>query len=69
MPYAVVTPAVDPDSWWYNPATARVLLSEYVKLVLVWLRTRIEQDPERSTAANLMSFGEPVRVVAEPLSR
>ena len=69
VPYAVVTPAVDPDSWWYNPATARVLLSEYVKLVLVWLRTRIEQDPERSTAANLMSFGEPVRVVAEPLSR
>jgi uncharacterized SAM-binding protein YcdF (DUF218 family) len=69
VPYAVVTPTVDPDSWWHHPATARVLLSEYVKLVLVWVRTRFEKDPERSAAANLMSFGEPVKIVAEPLSR
>ncbi|HEV2559543.1 MAG TPA: YdcF family protein [Microvirga sp.] len=69
VPYAVVTPAVDPHTWWHNPATARVLLSEYLKLLLVWTRTRFEGDPERSTAANLMSFGEPVKVVAEPLWR
>jgi uncharacterized SAM-binding protein YcdF (DUF218 family) len=68
VPHAVVTPAVNPDNWWRQPATARILLSEYVKLVLVWVRTRFEKDPERSTAANLMSFGEPVKVVAEPLS-
>ncbi len=34
---------------------------------LVYARTRFEADPERSTAANLMSFGRPVKVVAEPL--
>ena len=67
VPYAVVTEAVDPDEWWHNPATARILLSEYLKLILVWTRTRFEADPERSTAANLMSGGTPTKVVAEPL--
>src|SRR5829696_4457423 len=59
VPYAVVTPAIDPDSWWYSPSTARVLASEYVKLLLVWLRTRFEADPERSKAAIFMSGGKP----------
>jgi uncharacterized SAM-binding protein YcdF (DUF218 family) len=69
VPYAVVTPTMNPDSWWYQPATTRVLLSEYAKLILVWVRTRFEQDPERSSAANLMSLGQPVKRVAEPLTR
>jgi uncharacterized SAM-binding protein YcdF (DUF218 family) len=67
VPYAVVSPAVDPDSWWRDASTARVLLSEYAKFLAVWARTRFESDPEGSAAANLMSGGEPVRVVAEPL--
>jgi uncharacterized SAM-binding protein YcdF (DUF218 family) len=67
VPYAVVSETVDPDAWWRNPATARVLLSEYLKLLLVWTRTRFEGDPERSTAANLMSGGPPVKIVAEPM--
>ncbi len=67
IPYAVVTGTLDPDTWWHNPATARVLLSEYLKLLLVWTRTRFEADPERSTAANLMGGGPPVKVLAEPL--
>ena len=67
--YSVVSPAVDPAAWWRSPATARVLLSEYAKLLLVYARTRLEKDPERSTAANLMSFGRPIRMVAEPLAR
>jgi uncharacterized SAM-binding protein YcdF (DUF218 family) len=67
VPYAVVTSTLDPDTWWSNPTTARVLMSEYLKLLLVWTRTRFEGDPERSTAANLMSFGEPVRMIAGPL--
>jgi uncharacterized SAM-binding protein YcdF (DUF218 family) len=66
VPYAVVTPAIDPDSWWYSPSTARVLASEYGKLLVVWLRTRFEADPERSTVANLMSGGKPVKVFIDP---
>ena len=66
VPYAVVTPSVDPDAWWYSPATFRVLASEYAKLLIVWLRTRFEADPERSTVANLMSGGEPVKPYLEP---
>lgn len=69
VPYSVISPAIDPDSWWRDPSTARVLLSEYVKLLAVWARTRFETDPESSAAANLMSGGEPVKVVAEPLTR
>jgi hypothetical protein len=69
VPYAVVTPTVDPDLWWRSPATARVLASEYVKLIAVWLRTKIESDPERSTAAIVMSGGMPIRVVLQPVTR
>jgi uncharacterized SAM-binding protein YcdF (DUF218 family) len=67
VPYAVVTETADPDEWWHNPATARILLSEYLKLLLVWTRTRFEGDPERSTAANLMSGGTPVKILAEQM--
>jgi uncharacterized SAM-binding protein YcdF (DUF218 family) len=62
-----VTGAVDPDTWWHSPVTARILLSEYIKLLIVWTRTRFEGDPERSTAAVLLSGGTPVKQVAEPL--
>jgi uncharacterized SAM-binding protein YcdF (DUF218 family) len=69
VPYAVVGSNVDPHDWWRSLATARVLASEYVKFLVVWLRTRFETDPERSMAANLISGGGPVKVVAEPLVR
>jgi uncharacterized SAM-binding protein YcdF (DUF218 family) len=69
VPYAVVTPMVDPGDWWRNPATLRILASEYVKLLVVWVRTRFEADPERSAAAKFISGGQPVKVVAEPLPR
>jgi uncharacterized SAM-binding protein YcdF (DUF218 family) len=68
VPYAVVT-SIDPAEWWRSVSTARVLASEYLKFLAVWARTRFEKDPERSTAANLMSGGKPVKVVAEPFSR
>jgi uncharacterized SAM-binding protein YcdF (DUF218 family) len=69
VPYAVVTPTVDPDLWWRSPATAKVLASEYVKLLVVWLRTRFESDPERSTAAIVMSGGLPIKAVVDPVTR
>ncbi|HEY8382154.1 MAG TPA: YdcF family protein [Microvirga sp.] len=67
VPYPVVSPAVDPNDWWHNPATARILVSEYLKLILVWVRTRVETDPERSTAAHIMSGGDPVKAHLEPV--
>jgi uncharacterized SAM-binding protein YcdF (DUF218 family) len=68
VPFAVVTGSVDLDGWWRNPSTARLLAYEYVKLLAVYVRTRFETDPERSTAANLLGGGEPVRL-ARPLRR
>lgn len=65
VPFAVVTDSGDPDSWWTNPATARLLFGEYIKFLAVWIRTRIERDPETSSAASLL--GEPVRRLAHLL--
>ena len=67
-PYAVVTSSVTPEAWWRSPSSARLLASEYVKFLAVWLRTRFERDPERSAAAMLMSRGRPVQAIAGPLS-
>lgn len=67
-PYAVVTSSVRPEAWWRSPNAARLLASEYVKFVAVWLRTRFERDPERSTVAALMSRGRPVEAIAAPLA-
>jgi uncharacterized SAM-binding protein YcdF (DUF218 family) len=68
VPYPV-TGAVDIDAWWRDADTARLLAFEYLKLIAVYLRTVVESDPERSAAANLMGGGDPVKVVARPLSR
>jgi uncharacterized SAM-binding protein YcdF (DUF218 family) len=69
VPYPVVTGAVDPDSWWHDPDTARLLAYEYLKLLAVYVRKVFESDPERSTAADLMGGGKPVKAVARPLSQ
>lgn len=68
LPHPVVTDVVDANRWW-RPSATRVLASEYVKFVAAWLRTRFEQDPERSRAAVLMGRGKPSKVVVEPLVR
>ena len=68
IPYSVAA-TIDPHSWWRSAYTARVLASEYVKFLAVWLRTQFETDPEHSKAAKIMSGGSPLLVVAEPLTR
>jgi uncharacterized SAM-binding protein YcdF (DUF218 family) len=69
IPYPVAA-TIDPHAWWHNPATARVLFVEYLKFLAVWVRTRLEGDPERSSVAHLLSGGAPSQqVVAEPLWR
>jgi uncharacterized SAM-binding protein YcdF (DUF218 family) len=70
IPYPVAA-TIDPHDWWRNPSTARVIASEYVKFLAVWLRTRFEGDPEKSSVAHLISGGSPTKrqMVAEPLWR
>ncbi|MGO4572238.1 YdcF family protein [Microvirga sp. 2TAF3] len=69
IPYPVAA-TIDPHEWWHNPSTARVLFSEYVKFLAVWVRTRFEKDPEHSSVAKIMSGGKPIQhVAAEPLWR
>jgi len=69
IPYPVAA-TIDPHAWWRNPAAARVLFSEYVKFLAVWVRTRFEKDPEHSSMAKILSGGRPIQhVQAEPLWR
>lgn len=67
IPYPVAA-TIDPHDWWHNPAVARVIFTEYLKFLAVWVRTRFEADPERSSVANIISGGAPIKaqVVAEP---
>lgn len=58
IPYAVAA-TIDPHDWWHNPATAKVLATEYLKFLAVWIRTRFEDDPERSSVAHIISGGAP----------
>ncbi|MDP4021074.1 YdcF family protein [Methylobacterium sp. NEAU 140] len=69
VPHAVVAESFDPDRWWQSLPAARLLASEYVKFLVSWVRTRFEDDPERSRAAILIGRGKPVKMVAEPLIR
>ena len=47
-----------------------VIVTEYLKFLAVWLRTRIESDPERSSVVHLISGGAPSRqAIAEPALR
>jgi uncharacterized SAM-binding protein YcdF (DUF218 family) len=67
LPHPVVTEGLDADRWWQSPPAAKLLASEYVKFLASWVRTRFEDDPERSRAAILIGRGKPVKMVAEPL--
>lgn len=66
IPYAVSNNG-EAGMWWRNGTTFRIVASEYVKFIAAWIRTRIEKDPERSSAARFL--GKPVKIIVEPLSR
>ena len=50
---------------------ARVVFTEYLKFLAVWVRTHLEDDPERASVARLVSGGSPVKrqLIAEPVWR
>ncbi|WP_244610689.1 YdcF family protein [Microvirga pakistanensis] len=58
IPYPVAA-TIDPHDWWRNPGTAKILVTEYLKFLAVWVRTRFEDDPERSSVAHIISGGAP----------
>ncbi|WP_165820018.1 YdcF family protein [Microvirga sp. KLBC 81] len=58
IPYPVAA-TIDPHEWWRNPATAKILVTEYLKFLAVWIRTRFEEDPESSSVAHIISGGAP----------
>ncbi|WP_445500989.1 YdcF family protein [Microvirga sp. G4-2] len=60
IPYPVAA-TIDPHEWWHNPATAKILVTEYLKFLAVWVRTRFEEDPESSSVAHIISGGAPSR--------
>jgi uncharacterized SAM-binding protein YcdF (DUF218 family) len=62
VPFPVVHEGTQADDWWRNPATARLLASEYVKYVAGWLRTRVEREAPVARPG-------PVRVAAEREAR
>jgi uncharacterized SAM-binding protein YcdF (DUF218 family) len=70
IPYPVAA-TIDPHDWWHTPAVARVIFTEYLKFLAVWVRTRFEDDPERSSDAHNISGGAPSKrqMIAEPLWR
>lgn len=55
IPYAVAPAGLDAAGWWREPTAARLLAVEYLKFLAVYVRTRVEGDPEGSAAAHLMS--------------
>lgn len=68
VPFPVVNDAIHPDGWWRSPATAKLLASEYVKLLAGWVRTRVERHPEPA-AAPPSRPSSPIRIASEPLAR
>lgn len=42
VPYAVISDRVRVESWWNNPSTAKLLLSEYVKYLAAPIRHRLD---------------------------
>ncbi|MCJ2022775.1 YdcF family protein [Methylobacterium sp. J-067] len=69
VPHPVVTEGFDAGAWWRSPPVARLVASEYVKFLVSWVRTRFEDDPERSRAAVVLGRRKPIKMVAEPLMR
>jgi uncharacterized SAM-binding protein YcdF (DUF218 family) len=67
VPYPVVHEGTQAEDWWRNPATARLLASEYVKYLAGWMRTRVLREP--ASRPDAPGTPSPVRMAHEPLPR
>ncbi len=64
VPHPVVTRTGDPAGWWASIATARLLASEYVKYLMVSLRTRVTPGGGPEEARTRSRAREPADEVA-----
>lgn len=53
VPYPVVGADLDLRRWYLKPRTSRLLLREYVKYTLAWLRIAVEPAPDPNAAASV----------------
>jgi uncharacterized SAM-binding protein YcdF (DUF218 family) len=60
IPFPVVTEKMQDEQWWSDPATARLLLSEYAKFILAVARMWINPDAQ-GVAAEQISTNVPDR--------
>ncbi|MCC5978359.1 MAG: YdcF family protein [Salinarimonas sp.] len=54
-PHAVSPADMDVSLWWRDSATFRLIGQEYLKFLMVWGRTKLENDPELSRLAAFLS--------------
>ncbi len=54
-PHAVSPADMEIARWWQDAATFRLLGQEYLKFLMVWGRTKFENDPELSRLAEILS--------------
>lgn len=55
FPHAVSPTDMEVGRWWRDAATFRLVGQEYLKFLMVWGRTKLENDPELSRLARLLS--------------
>jgi uncharacterized SAM-binding protein YcdF (DUF218 family) len=53
--FPVVTEKMRDERWWSNPATTRLLISEYAKFVLAMVRMRVNPDAQEALTAGSRS--------------
>jgi uncharacterized SAM-binding protein YcdF (DUF218 family) len=60
VPYPVVTDQVDVTAWWKDWHTIRLLVPEYAKYLVAFLRSLVEDDPETSRLSVIIGGRKPV---------
>lgn len=53
VPYPVISPNARLESWWQHPGTARLIVSEYLKLIPAMARLVLSRFPGASVTASL----------------
>jgi hypothetical protein len=56
----VVTDQVDVTAWWKDWHTIRLLVPEYAKYLVAFLRSLVEDDPETSRLSVIIGGRKPV---------
>lgn len=58
--YPVVHDATPVDHWWQDATVARIIGTEYLKYLVAWARTKLEDDPETSRLSIIIGGRKPI---------